>query len=100
MICTRYTGKILRWSFPRQLEPQGEALKALFEVRDGDNLENFKGKVTKADSYSLTVENISIDNIKSLNLPDKDGKITVNNISYSYDSWEAQVDAQGRSSCI
>ena len=25
MICTRYTGKILRWSFPRQLEPQGEA---------------------------------------------------------------------------
>ena len=52
-------------------------------------------KITKADSYSLTVENISIDNIKSLNLPDKDGKITVNNISYSYDSWEAQVDAQG-----
>ena len=41
------------------------------------------------------MENISIDNIKSLNLPDKDGKITVNNISYSYDSWEAQVDAQG-----
>ena len=73
----------------------GGSLKALFEVRDGDNLENFKGKVTKADSYSLTVENISIDNIKSLNLPDKDGKITVNNISYSYDSWEAQVDAQG-----
>jgi len=70
----------------------GGSLKALFEVRDGDNLENFKGKVTKADSYSLTVENISIDNIKSLNLPDKDGKITVNNISYSY---EAQVDAQG-----
>lgn len=68
----------------------GGSLKALFEVRDGDNLENFKGKVTKADSYSLTVENISIDNIKSLNLPDKDGKITVNNISYSYDSWEAQ----------
>ena len=68
----------------------GGSLKALFEVRDGDNLENFKGKVTKADSYSLT-----IDNIKSLNLPDKDGKITVNNISYSYDSWEAQVDAQG-----
>lgn len=74
MICTRYTGKILRWSFPRQLEPAGGSLKALFEVRDGDNLENFKGKVTKADSYSLTVENISIDNIKSLNLPDKDGK--------------------------
>lgn len=73
----------------------GGSLKALFEVRDGDNLENFKGKVTKADSYSLTVENTSIDNIKSLNLPDKDGKITVNNISYSYDSWEAQVDAQG-----
>ena len=68
----------------------GGSLKALFEVRDGDNLENFKGKVTKADSYSLTVENTSIDNIKSLNLPDKDGKITVNNISYSYDSWEAQ----------
>ena len=68
----------------------GGSLKALFEVRDGDNLENLK-----ADSYSLTVENISIDNIKSLNLPDKDGKITVNNISYSYDSWEAQVDAQG-----
>lgn len=25
----------------------GGSLKALFEVRDGDNLENFKGKVTK-----------------------------------------------------
>ena len=83
------------WEDTKMEFSAGGSLKALFEVRDGDNLENFKGKVTKADSYSLTVENISIDNIKSLNLPDKDGKITVNNISYSYDSWEAQEDAQG-----
>lgn len=73
----------------------GGSLKALFEMRDGDNLENFKGKVTKADSYSFTVSNTSLTNIKSLNLPDTNGKITVDHVTYTYDSWEAEVDADG-----
>ena len=73
----------------------GGSLKALFEMRDGDNLENFKGKVTQADSYSFTVSNTSLTNIKSLNLPDTNGKITVDHVTYTYDSWEAEVDADG-----
>ena len=73
----------------------GGSLKALFEMRDGDNLENFKGKVTQADSYSFTVRNTSLTNIKSLNLPDTNGKITVDHVTYTYDSWEAEVDADG-----
>ena len=73
----------------------GGSLKALFEMRDGDNLENFKGKVTKADSYSFTVSNTSLTNIKSLNLPDTNGKIIVDHVTYTYDSWEAEVDADG-----
>ena len=73
----------------------GGSLKALFEMRDGDNLENFKGNVTQADSYSFTVSNTSLTNIKSLNLPDTNGKITVDHVTYTYDSWEAEVDADG-----
>ena len=73
----------------------GGSLKALFEMRDGDNLENFKGKITQADSYSFTVSNTSLTNIKSLNLPDTNGKITVDHVTYTYDSWEAEVDADG-----
>ena len=73
----------------------GGSLKGLFEMRDGDNLENFKGKITAADEYSFTIENPSVENIKSLNLPPTDGKITVNNVTYRYDSWEAEVDSEG-----
>ena len=73
----------------------GGSLKALFEMRDGDNLENLKGKITAADSYSITIEDTSIENIKALNLPPTDGKITVNNVTYRYDSWEAEVDSEG-----
>lgn len=73
----------------------GGSLKALFEMRDGDNLENFRGKITAADSYSVTVENMSVENIKALNLPQTGGKLVINNVTYNYDSWEAQVDSQG-----
>lgn len=73
----------------------GGSLKALFEIRDGDNLENLKGKITAADSYSITIENTSIESIKALNLPTTDGRITVNNVTYRYDSWEAQVNSDG-----
>jgi len=73
----------------------GGKLKALFEMRDGDNNENFKGKVTQADKYSFTVTGVSVQNLKALNLPATDGKITVNNVTYEYNDWEAEVDSEG-----
>lgn len=74
----------------------GGSLRALFEMRDGDNAQGFKGKVVDADELSFTVENTSIEELNALNLPHTGGKITVNNIVYEYDSWEASVDKDGK----
>lgn len=73
----------------------GGSLKALFETRDGDNAENFKGTITAADSYNVTVTEMSEETLNGLNLPTSDGKITINNATYKYDSWEAEVDSEG-----
>lgn len=73
----------------------GGSLKGLFEMRDGDNGENFRGTITAADEHSFTVTGTSVEDLNALNLPAKDGVIKVNDVNYKYDSWEAEVDSEG-----
>ena len=72
-------------------------LKGLFEMRDGDNAENLKGKViaTDVDNNTVTIGNVSASEINELNLPPSGGTVTVNGRTYSYESWEAVVDKDG-----
>ncbi len=78
----------------------GGSLKALFDLRDGNNAENLSGKsfpLTKdanGEYKSITLRNLSNANVNSLNIPDE-GKLEVDNKTFVYKSWEANVDADG-----
>lgn len=85
----------------------GGALKGLVEMRDGNNGENFNGKVTSigsrdvTDSAGNTVSHdtvtvqVSKDYLKDLNksnLSDQGGIINLGNQEFYYDSWEYNVE--------
>lgn len=86
----------------------GGNLQALFEMRDGNNGENFKATFT---SYSqqdnnfggkatitLKTDGNSSDcasNLSKLNIPESDGKISIANYEYEYESFQVKVAADG-----
>lgn len=74
----------------------GGKLKALFEVRDGNNLENFTGTANGSQGDTeLTVTDSSCNDITKLNLPAENGVITIGAKEYSYDSFDVSIDTSG-----
>ena len=70
------------------------SLKALFEVRDGNNLENLTGIVNgKAGEETITLSSPSITNVERLNIP-SEGVIVVGNKEYKYKSFEYDDDSK------
>lgn len=91
----------LEWSngldFNSNNEQLGGELKALFDIRDGNNKENFKGIVDSVDTAKNTItigkDSLSEDyqNVYGINLPDK-GVITVKSGKLHYDSFQVNED--------
>lgn len=69
-------------------------LKALFDVRDGNNEEPFKGTVSSATSGSVTIKNPSQKEIDEMTISEK-GVLTINNKEYTYSSFTREVDTAG-----
>ncbi|MBP3567713.1 MAG: flagellar hook-associated protein FlgK [Lachnospiraceae bacterium] len=71
-------------------------LKALFEVRDGNNEENLRGYAEEIDegATTVTVTQTNINSIKDLNIPES-GKITIGNGEYTYSSFSVMVNEDG-----
>ncbi|MCF0131984.1 MAG: flagellar hook-associated protein FlgK [Pseudobutyrivibrio sp.] len=74
-------------------------LKAMFEMRDGNNEENLKGTVKDATARTLTIEYPSIKEVNELNLPIT-GTLWCNSTKYSYDSFEYKLDNDGNITSI
>lgn len=78
----------------------GGTLKALFDLRDGNNTDSLKGVATTltpdANGFytNVTLTNLSNISINALNIPEW-GSITAGNKTYEYSSWDAEVDADG-----
>ncbi len=78
----------------------GGTLKALFDLRDGNNTESLKGTSTQVTAdengvyNKITLGDLSNTSINALNIPEW-GTISVSNKTYEYSSWEAEVDAEG-----
>ena len=72
-------------------------LKALFEVRDGNNAENLRGFAEEVDegAMEVTVRATNINDIKDLNIA-AEGKIRIGNGEYTYSSFEISVDDDGQ----
>lgn len=71
-------------------------LKALFEVRDGNNKENLQGFAEEVDdgATEITVTNTNINDLKDLNIP-PEGKITIGNGEYAYTSFTVSANEDG-----
>ncbi len=70
----------------------GGSLKAIIEVRDGNNLENLRGKATATTGQNtVTLTDSNINSIEKLNIPEK-GVLTIGNQEYSYNSFTAVFD--------
>jgi flagellar hook-associated protein 1 FlgK len=69
-------------------------LKALFDIRDGNNSQNFTGKTKVIDSSTLQVTNASITSIEAMSMPEV-GKLTINGKDYEYSSFDFETDADG-----
>lgn len=74
----------------------GGKLSGLFQLRDGNNGENFNGKVSAVDvaAQQITID-VTADYLLDLNkgnLPIGGGVITVGNTNYYYENWTYQYD--------
>ena len=84
------------WDNGQQFNPyaytQIGSIKALFEVRDGNNADNLKGTVTAyAGMYSVVMKNATVNDEATLNIPEN-GEITVGTVKYEYESFEVSID--------
>lgn len=70
------------------------SLKALFDIRDGNNNENFKGTIQTVTSTTITVKNPSITNINAMTMPHQ-GVVTIDNQTFNYKNFSFTTDADG-----
>lgn len=77
-------------------EGLGGYLQSLFEVRDGNNLENLQGKANGTiGNNTVTLTGTNINDVEKLNIPEQ-GVITIGNHEYKYSSFDFTVDANGK----
>lgn len=69
-------------------------LKALFEMRDGNNSENFQGRVTKASVSSVTIKPSTQTSVETMTMA-QEGRITIGYKVYNYESFTATLDENG-----
>jgi len=71
-------------------------LKGLLDVRDGNNAENFSGKITNVTSNTITVtENLTITDIGAMSMP-TNGVVTIEGADFEYSHFEFTTDANGK----
>lgn len=69
-------------------------LKALFDIRDGNNGENFSGLAKVLNSTEVQITNPSITSIVGVSMPEE-GILTINGREYAYEGFTFEQDADG-----
>lgn len=90
------------WNFPDgdkfDLNSSGidGQLKGLFDIRDGNNEENFKGTVSVQEGDTeIIVKADYVSDIVRINIPDK-GYITIGSFDYKYSDFVINYDSDGK----
>ena len=80
----------------------GGKLRGIYEMRDGNNGENFYGKVAavNVDTAGICTMTVSttaeyLQDITKTTLPSNGGKIVIGNTEYHFSSWDYEKDADG-----
>lgn len=69
-------------------------LKAIMEIRDGNNAENFQGKLTDVNGSRITISDPNITTIEAMNLPEK-GYLKIGNREFHYKEFSMTAKADG-----
>ena len=87
----------IRWShtkneFNANSDTMSGELKAVLNIRDGNNKENFQGTLSKVDiaASEIHISNPNITSVEAMNMP-ASGQIIIANRAYSYSSFEMTV---------
>lgn len=70
------------------------SLKALFDIRDGNNGENFTGSAKVVDSRHIQVVSPSITAMEAMSMPEE-GLLTIYGKNYKYTGFTFETDAEG-----
>lgn len=70
------------------------SLKGLFDIRDGNNAENFTGIARVTDSTHIQITNPSITAVEAISMPES-GVFTINGKNYNYSGFDFETDADG-----
>lgn len=70
------------------------SLKALFDIRDGNNGENFTGTSNMVNNRTVKITNPSITDIEAMTMPEE-GLLTMAGKSYKYSGFSYEMDADG-----
>ena len=89
----------IRWAdnhteFPTTSNLATGSLKALMELRDGNNHSIFSGKVTSASGRQVVISNSNVKSELAMNLPSQ-GVLTLGNREYTYSSFTMQKTPSG-----
>ena len=89
----------LKWSntgntFNAGASSMSGSLKALFDIRDGNNGDNFSGDTKVVDANHIKVTNPSMTTVEELTLPES-GILTINGREYAYEGFTFETDADG-----
>lgn len=82
-------------NFNMNADSMDGSLKALFDIRDGNNEENFQGKITSATSSTITIKPLTMNTIETMSMA-SEGVITIKNKEYYYNGFTAEVDENGK----
>lgn len=89
----------IRWAdnhteFPTTSNLATGSLKALMELRDGNNHANFNGTVQSASGRQVVIANCNVKSELAMNLPSQ-GVLTLGNREYTYSSFTMQKTPSG-----
>ena len=71
------------------------SLKALLDVRDGNNAEHFNGKITDVSDNTVTMtENLSVTTATAMTMP-TEGVLTIDGKDYEYSQFSFKTDVKG-----
>ena len=89
----------IRWAdnhteFPTTSNLATGSLKALMELRDGNNHANFSGTVKSASGRQVVIANCNVKSELAMNLPSQ-GVLTLGNREYTYSSFTMQKTPSG-----
>ena len=69
-------------SFKAGSDSSSGSLKALFDIRDGNNSENFRGAITGVTAGTIRISNPSITNVNAMTMP-AEGVLTIDGKNYN-----------------